>query len=158
MCYLLKRMQNVVRLRIARRCAFFVIPVLFATLLACRTGPVTIPEDLTQAELFQRGQEALDAGRFAVALQYYETFLERFPNDRVNGAEARYEIAFIHYRMDEWDTARRLFAELIAKYDAPDAEELPAWPRVLSLRVLEVMDEGGWPPPRPRRAARTRDG
>ena len=149
-------MQKLSRLQAARGCAFFVVSLLFFSLLACRTGPVVIPEDLTQAELFQRGQEALDAGRFTVALQYYETFLERFPEDRVNGAEAHYEIAFIHYRMDDWDTARQLFAELLAKYDAPDADQLPAWPRVLSLRVLEVMDEGGWPPPRPRRADRAR--
>lgn len=117
-------------------------------LAACRTGPVEIPEDLTQAELFQRGQEALDANRYEVALQYYETFLERFPDDRANRAEARYEIAFIHYKMDDWDTARQLFNELLAEYERENADELPAWPRVLSLRILEIMDQGGWPPAR----------
>lgn len=147
-------MQKLSRHRAARGCAFFVVSLLLFTLLACQTGPVAIPEDLTQAELFQRGQEALDAGRYSVALQYYETFLERFPDDRVNGVEAHYEIAFIHYRMDDWDTSRRLFAQLLARYEAPDADGLPAWPRVLSLRVLEVMDKGGWPPARPRRAER----
>ena len=125
--------------------AAFAIVVILS---GCQTGPVEIPEDLTQAELFQRGQEALDSNRYEVALQYYETFLERFPDDRANAAEARYEIAFVHYKMDDWDTARRLFAELIAEYNREGAEELPAWPRVLSLRVLEVMAQGGWPPPR----------
>lgn len=125
-----------------------VVALAILAFAGCQTGPVEIPEDLTQAELFQRGQEALDANRYEVALQYYETFLERFPNDRANGAEARYEIAFIHYKMDDWDTARRLFNELIDTYDREDAADLPAWPRVLSLRILEIMDQGGWPPPR----------
>ena len=125
-----------------------VIAVLLLLLAACRTGPVEIPQDLTQAEIFQRGQEALDAGRYEVALQYYETFLERFPDDRTNIAEAHYEIAFIHYKMDDWETARTLFNQLIDKYETDEAEGFPAWPRVLALRVLEVMDQGGWPPPR----------
>ena len=33
-----------------------VIAVLLLLLAACRTGPVEIPQDLTQAEIFQRGQ------------------------------------------------------------------------------------------------------
>ena len=138
-------MRNAIKFR------HVVLALVALIFLSCRTGPVTIPEDLTQAELFQRGQEALDAGRFTNALQYYETFLERFPEDHANGAEARYEIAFVHYRMDDWDTARTLFDELLARYDGSNADLLPVWPKVLSLRVLEVMDEGGWPPPRPRR-------
>ena len=125
-----------------------VITVLLLVLAGCRTGPVEIPQDLTQAEIFQRGQEALDAGRYAVALQYYETFLQRFPDDVANIAEARYEIAFIHYKMGDWDTARELFLRLIDKYETEAAAAYPAWPRVLALRVLEVMDQGGWPPPR----------
>ncbi|MFW5688764.1 MAG: hypothetical protein ACOC1U_04250, partial [Spirochaetota bacterium] len=53
---------------------------------------------------------------------------------------ARYETAFIHYKLEEYDTAEAGFLELLGMYDF-ESETLPAWPRVLATRLLDEIEE-----------------
>ena len=116
------------------------IVIALAALLGCQTVPTEIPSDLTQAELIQRAQEAVDQENWEAALAYYSEIVERFPQDRAATATARYEIAFIEYKRDNLDTAQAKFQELIGMYDF-EAETLPSWPRVLAERLLEKIAE-----------------
>ena len=117
--------------------------IFFVVLLtvSCVTGPVYIPENLSPPELIQRGQEASDRNRFANAIQFYETLIERFPNDIDYIIAAEYEIAFIYYRRGQFDEARPRFNAILERYNAPYGVLLPPQFRVLSLRLLEIMDE-----------------
>lgn len=110
-------------------------------LLSCQTGPPEIPEDMSQAEMFQRAQEALDDENYDAALAYYREFLERFPEDTGNRMAARYEIAFIYYKKGDYDTAEQQFQDLLAEYEEPVPEELPVWPRVLAEKLLDKIEE-----------------
>jgi len=111
-----------------------------AVLIGCQTVPTEIPEDLTQAELIQQAQESADQENWEAAIAYYGAIVERFPQDRAATATARYEIAFIEYKRGNLDEAEAGLLELIGMYDF-EAESLPAWPRVLARRVLEVIEE-----------------
>jgi outer membrane protein assembly factor BamD (BamD/ComL family) len=117
--------------------------VLFVTAFcaACATGPVNIPDELTAAELIQRGQEASDRNRYKVALQYYQALLDRNATNIDLICAAEYEIAFIHYKQNKYTDARREFNALIERYDTPDAELLPRQFKTLSNIVLERMTE-----------------
>ena len=119
------------------------LAVLFAAFLAisCATGPSTIPEDLTPAELIQRAQEASDRYRYSVALHHYETLIERFPFDIDSVIAAEYEIAFIHFKQRRYAMARTGFTNLLERYNAPDAVLLPPQFRILSERILATIDE-----------------
>jgi len=108
---------------------------------SCATGPLTIPDGLTQAELIQRAQEASDRNKYPVSLQYYETLIQRFPYDIDSICAAEYEIAFIHYKQKKYDTARTEFNKLLERYNVPDEELLPPQYKILSLIVLKKMDE-----------------
>lgn len=121
----------------------FVLSALFLTLglLGCRTVPDEVPEGLSQMEIFQLAQEAADNDNWDVARHYYETFLERYPEDWPNRIAARYEIAFTYYKEGELDTAERMFQNVLAVYEDPDARPLPAWPRVLSERLIQMIEE-----------------
>ena len=116
---------------------------LAAALLAfsCATGPVTIPENLSPAELIQRAQEASDRNRFEISLQYYETLIERFPFDIDNIIAAEYEIAFIHYKQKNYETAKAEFTELLERYNTPDEELLPPQFKILSLKIMDKIEE-----------------
>jgi len=116
---------------------------LFAVFLgvSCASRPAYIPEDLTPMELIQRGQEAWARNRPALALQHYNTLIERFPHDIYFICAAEYEIAFIYYRRGNFAEARVKFNNLLARYDSPDAELLPPQFRVLSEIVLERITE-----------------
>ena len=123
--------------------AFTLIVVLITIFLAasCATGPVVIPDNLTAAEMVQRAQEASDRNRYSVSLQYYEEILRRFPHDIEYVVAAEYEIAFIHYKQKNYEDSKRGFYGLLARYDAPDSELLPAKFQVLANIVLANIDE-----------------
>ena len=101
----------------------------------CKSVPTEIPPDLSPADYFQRAQEASDAGRYALALKYYQSFLERYPDERNRGLWARYEIALLHSKMKDTATALRLFDELLATYAGEDAAQLPQGPRILAEKI-----------------------
>jgi outer membrane protein assembly factor BamD (BamD/ComL family) len=105
------------------------------------TGPVEIPDDLTTAELIQRGQEASDKNRYNVSIQYYEAILERFPYDIDSVIAAEYEIAFIHYKQKNYAQSKNEFNRLLARYNTPDQELLPAQFKILSNIVLGKIQE-----------------
>jgi outer membrane protein assembly factor BamD (BamD/ComL family) len=119
----------------------FLVLVFFPLLAAsCASGPVVISNDLTAAELIQRGQEASDRNRYAVSLQYYEAIRERFPGDLSNICAAEYEIAFIHYKQKKYSEAKDEFADLLARYEDPDEELLPPQFRILSAKILAKIE------------------
>lgn len=110
-------------------------------LAGCQTTPETIPPDLSQAEMFQRAQEAVDNENWDLALRYYEEFVSRYSDNAGAVAEARYEIAFIAYKRGEYALAVERFEALIADYEADTSGALPDWPLVLSQRLLEIIAE-----------------
>ena len=120
--------------------ALSLILVTLALLLGCQTVPEEIPEDLSQAELIQRAQEAADQENWDAALAYYNAIVERYSQDRAAVAVARYEVAFIEYKRGNLEVAESSFQELIGMYDF-EAEALPTWPRVLAERVLLEIEE-----------------
>ena len=122
----------------------WLLTILFVMVLALSCAskrPLVIPEDLTPMELIQRGQEASDRNRYSSALQYYDTLIERFPQDIDFICAAEYEIAFIHYKQKKYDSARLLFNNLLERYNTPDAELLPPQFKILSEKVLERITE-----------------
>ena len=92
---------------------------------SCAGGPVNIPQDISPAEIIQRAQEASDKNRFKTAQQYYETLLERYPDDINMVCTAEYEIAFIHYKQKNYSQAREELNTLLERYGASGGEDLP---------------------------------
>ncbi len=118
--------------------------ILFITLIAatgCKTAPPVIPDTLHPSEYFQKAQEASSNGKYDLALKYYTTFLKRYPDDIQRGIEAKYEIAFIAYKRHETETAKQLFTDILNKYDSDTAQLLPAWPKILSEKILKEISD-----------------
>jgi tetratricopeptide (TPR) repeat protein len=124
------------------------LPVL-GWLGGCRSVPTEIPPDLSPADYFQKAQEASDAGKFELALKYYGSFLERYPDERDRGLWARYEIALLHSKLKDRTTALRLLDELLALYAGEDAAGLPQGPRILAEKIkarLQAEEPPAEPP------------
>ena len=109
--------------------------------VSCATRTVIIPEDLTPAELIQRGQEASDRNNYPISLQYYETLIDRYPFDTDSVIAAEYEIAFIHYKQKKYDIAKAEFTDLLERYNSYDEELLPPQFKVLSLMIMANITE-----------------
>ncbi|MDR3301282.1 MAG: tetratricopeptide repeat protein [Spirochaetaceae bacterium] len=120
---------------------FFLMAGFSVFFAACYTGPVTIPDGATAAEIVQMGQVAMDRNRLAQAIQYYEAIRLRFPENSEAVVGADYEIAFIHYKQEKYDDAREEFSALLEKYNAPEGGGLPKKYQILSNTVLKkIMD------------------
>ncbi|MDR3130618.1 MAG: hypothetical protein LBU18_03655 [Treponema sp.] len=117
--------------------------VLTVLLFACYSGPDDINNDTTAAEIVQRAQEASDRNRYKLAMEYYRLILERFPGDIDMVCTAEYEIAFIHYKQRNYETARAGFKALLERYNTPDEALLPPQYKRLASIVLERMGEKG---------------
>lgn len=93
-------------------------------------------------QFFQRAQEESDNYRWDNALFYYKTFLERYPDDLPNLLAARYEIAFILYKKEQYAESKKLFEELLETYKKFDNPlSVPQWPKVLAEKVLRKIQE-----------------
>lgn len=119
-----------------------VVPLFLLFLGSCSSTPPVIPEGLTPMQFFQRAQEESDNYRWDNALLYYKTFLERYPNDLPNVLAARYEIAFILYKKEQYAESKKLFEELLETYKKfENPLSVPQWPRVLAEKVLRKIQE-----------------
>lgn len=120
------------------------IPVL-GWLGGCQSTPVDIQADLSPADFFQKAQEASDAGKYALALKYYQAFRERYPEERDRNLWARYEIALLHSKLGDQATALTMLDELLALYASENAAELPQGPRILAEKIkgkIEAKKQG----------------
>lgn len=118
------------------------LSVVFVLIIAgCQSAPEEIPPNLSQMEMFQRAQEAADEDDYDQALRYYQEFIARYPDDESSIIEAEYEIAFIAYKQERYDEALSGFNAILASYDDGTGRQLPEWPRVLSARLIERIDE-----------------
>ena len=111
------------------------IIVMFSA-FGCVTKIDPYQEDISNVELFQKAYEATDVRDDALALSYYEAYLERFPDDIKGCMWAQYEIAFLYHKMGNDKKALELFEELLKKYEEEDSELLPEGPKVLAEKVI----------------------
>jgi len=102
---------------------------------------ILINENLSPAEIIQRGQEALERNRYRAAIQYYQALYDR---NRLNidlVITAEYHIANIHYKQRKFTQSREEFNKLLEYYNTPDEELLPQHFKRLSQIVLQRIDE-----------------
>lgn len=125
-----------------KRYFFLLIAIGLVLTASCKTTPDQIDENLTPPEFFQYAQEAVvERTDYKTALVYYNTFIERFPEDLANVVAAEYEIAFIHYKKKEYETAKQLFTDLLTRYNGEESAGLPRWPAVLAEKLLKTIGE-----------------
>ena len=108
---------------------------------ACKSGPVSVPDDLPPSKIIQRAQEASDRNKYRQALGYYEIILDRYPYNQDLRIGAEYEIAFIHFKQKKYEQSKSEFQNLLERYNKLDAELLPPKYKILSEKVLSRIEE-----------------
>jgi tetratricopeptide (TPR) repeat protein len=124
-----------------RRFTILILLVVGA-LFGCVGIPSEIPNNLAPEEYFQKAQESvIERSDYRTALAYYEAYLERYDDNLQLTVEAEYEIAFIYYKLGDYDIAKSKFARILERYRADSAGLLPQWPFVLTNKVLASIEE-----------------
>ena len=125
-----------------KKIAFVLVVAVLSLLGACKTVTPVITDDMTAPEFFQKAQEESDNYRWDNALVYYRAFLEKYPEDPINGIFANYEIAFILYKKQEYKESKKLFQEILESYkNLPNPLAVPQWAKVLSEKLIVKIDQ-----------------
>ena len=117
--------------------------LIMAILLSSCASTINISEDLSPAEIIQRGQEALDRNRYGVAIQYYQALYDRNQSNIDLVITAEYHIANIHYKQGKYELAREELTALLQYYNTPDEVLLPQHFKLLAQIVLQRIEEKG---------------
>jgi len=122
----------------------FILIIIFAltgfALSSC-ASTIIISDNLSPAEIIQRGQEALDKNRYNTAIQYYQALYDRNRTNIDLIITAEYHIANIHYKQGKYTQAREELNKVLAYYNTPDEELLPQHFKKLSQIVLQRIDD-----------------
>ena len=118
---------------------FYILIV--AIIFSSCASTIHVSEDLSAAEIIQRGQEALDRNRYNVAIQYYRALYDRNKTNIDLVITAEYHIANIHYKQGKYDIARSELNAILEYYNTSDEELLPQHFKQLALIVLQQIDE-----------------
>lgn len=118
-----------------------IIALIAAFLISSCATSGSVSDDMTPAQLIQRGQEAMDRNRYNQALQFYNALYERNRTNIDLSITAEYHIAFIHYKQGKYSQARTELNALLGYYNNPDQELLPQHFKRLANIVLERIEE-----------------
>jgi len=117
---------------------------------SCTTISVDFEEGANPEMYFQRAQIASDRNDFELAQRIYYKLLETGITDPFYVVSAKYEIAFLNYKLGKREEAIQNFEEILKTYYEDPAWEgrVPQWPQVLSKRLLQKLKpaEGATPP------------
>ena len=91
-------------------------------LSACKSLP-EIPNDMTQAQLIQKGQNAFSAGDYKVAEYYYQTSIQRYGNNTESYIESKYELGHLYLKTKDYDKAEDYY-RMVLRY-RPDDGNIP---------------------------------
>jgi tetratricopeptide (TPR) repeat protein len=113
--------------------------LLIISLLSCKSKLDEFDANLDEKILSQRGIEAVDEDDYDLALMYFQAILDNPPHDKDANLWAKYEIANIYYKMEEYFKSLDLLDELIMEYDNPDSDTYPAAPLILANIIKEKI-------------------
>ncbi len=118
------------------------IAISFFTIIAagCATN-APIPEDLTDKQLIQNGQDNFENGKYKMSLRYYNAVLERYPDNIDSCIEAKYEIGHLFMKQGKHKKAKPIFQEIIDLYARSAPGTYPASYEKLSKIEMEKIKD-----------------
>jgi len=75
----------------------------------------TTPQTVSPSRMFEASYDDYTAGRFDLAIQGFEGFIQAFPR-LSQAADARYNIGMSYYNLSNWAKARESFQKVISDY------------------------------------------
>lgn len=103
----------------------FLVIFIFFLNFSCQTYKYVINDKdgnlYSPEKLLLEGQLAFDNQSYEIAIKYFMTILEKYPNDKEFTSWACYEIGFVYYTMKKYDLAIQWFNKVIDQYNGSSA-------------------------------------
>lgn len=110
-------------------------------LTSCQTVPKDIPNDLSEEQLIQLAQNSYDKGNTKAAEIYYETIIMRYGSNINSLIAAKYEIAHLKVKANNWKEAKPLLEEIIALYNTDSTGLPPEYKKLAELDIAKIPQE-----------------
>ena len=94
-------------------------------IFGCQSTQVVIPADATEAELTKQAQLAYDSGNTKAAKEYYEAIIERFGDNTETLVIAKFELAHLYIKEQNYKKAQPILEEILGLYEADFSKSLP---------------------------------
>ena len=98
-----------------------------------------IPQDLTAAQLLQRGQSYYDVADYKNAEACFLETIVRYGDDTNTYIEAKYELAHLYIKTKNYEKARSALEEILELYEYAAAGTLPAAYKKLAQIEMEKI-------------------
>jgi len=105
----------------------FLLLVIFSFILlcSCQTYKYNISDSsgniYSPEKLLLEGQLAYDKQSYDVAIKYFMTILEKYPENKEFTSWACYEIGFVYFTMKKYDLAKQWFTKVLEQYNGSNA-------------------------------------
>ncbi len=95
--------------------------------VSCATVPEEVPYDVTESELLQLAQSAIDNSNTKAARFYFETMISRFGMNHASLVVAEFELAHLDVKEGRFADAKPVLERIISYYEDPQlAAVLPS--------------------------------
>ena len=106
--------------------------------ISCRTVK-DIPDDLTEAQLIQMGQDCYGNGDYKNAETYYSTVIMRYGMDNNAYIEATYELGHLYLKQKKYEKAEDSFKEILSIYEGAAPGTLPgAYKKLSEIELSKI--------------------
>ena len=112
------------------------------TFYSCEsTDKQALPDDITDREIIQLAQNAIDKNKKDLAEYYYKVLLQRYGNYTYDYVEGRFELAHLYLKQKKYDQAVPMLEEILEIYDTSTPGSLPGEYKILAKLDLEKVPE-----------------
>lgn len=110
------------------------------TFFSCATIK-ELPEDLTAAQIIQKGQNSVIESNWKNAEYCYQTVIERFGTNPVIFVEAKYELGNVYYKSKRYYEAYNTFNEIIELYDYAGGSLPGAYKKLAQIGLGKIPEK-----------------
>ncbi len=117
--------------------------LLFTLLISCQTVPTEVAYDVTEAELLQMAQSAIDDNNPDAARFYFETMIARYGMNHASLVIAEFELAHLDVKEGNFDAAQPVLERIISYYEDPQlAMMLPSsYKKLAEIDLAKIVEE-----------------
>lgn len=114
--------------------------LIITTIFASCSTLKEIPEEKTQAQILQMGQDCVSYGNYRDAAFCFNTAIERFGANPASYAEAKYELAHVYSKQKKYEKAYAIYTELLDIYSATPGIFSPSYKKLCEIGISNIPE------------------
>ncbi len=124
----------------------YVLTILFVMLFvfsSCQSAPEEIPFDITEPQLLQMAQTAIDDDNTDVARYYFEQMIAMFGMNHASLVVAEFELAHLDVKEGNFADAQPVLERILTYYEDPGLAMLlpPEYKKLAEIDLAKIVED-----------------